>query len=58
MHILRQVLILRAMGFIHQDKDVAAFRENGIFLILIVLELMDQRKQHGLVAHQVFTQLC
>ena len=35
-------------------KDIVTLRQYGVFLLLVVLEFMYQRKQHGLVAHQIF----
>ena len=45
------------MGFVHQYKDVIPLGENRIFLTLVVIELVYQRKEHRFVASQVLTQL-
>ena len=56
-HILCQILVLSPMGFIHQHKDIVPRGENGIFLPLVIAELVDQREYEGLVGLQIIPQL-
>ena len=45
------------MSLIYQYKDVIASGEHGIFLGLVILEFMDERKDHRLVARQKLSEL-
>ena len=56
-HILRQILILRTMGFINDNNDVITLRQDRIFLSLVISELMNQSEQNRFVGFQFFTQL-
>ena len=56
-HVLSQVFVLRAVCLIHQHEDVISGCQDGVFLGLIVTELVNQSEDKLLVLGQVSTQL-
>lgn len=45
------------MSFVNDNNNIITLRQNRVFLALVVSELVNQRKQNGLVGFQFFTQL-
>ena len=56
-HILRQILILRSVRFIHHHNNIVARWEHGIFFALVIAEFMYQRKDKRFVGLQILTKL-
>ncbi len=51
-HVFGQRRVLRAVGFINNNNDIVTFRKQGIFLALVITELLNQRKNQPFVASQ------
>ena len=56
-HVLRELLVLCAVGFVDKNDDVFPIRKDGIPFLLVPAELMDEGEKHRLVARQKLAQL-
>ena len=56
-HVLRQILILGPVRFIHQHDDIVPGGEHRVLFTLVIAELMDQGENEGFVGLQIVPQL-